>query len=198
MDTDLHLGSFLKPGETVLWQGRPVPFRAVDADIRKAYILRCVVCAAVCAVLCVFLILRTLRENGTVQPLMPIIVFLCGVMVCIVPLSHYNKLSKSAVYLVTSRRAACYVDSAWSHSLQFAEIPAVDIAEQENGLCSLRIGTYAMSLPASAFRKYALDSITRLAGSKTKNGLLFYNLSRADADTARKLIETFRSASPSL
>lgn len=182
---------FLLEGETLLWEGRPVPFRTLDGIGRWQFVRKCLLHLSGLAVITAGFLAASSWWGRPASLAVPGFLLLFDAMIILASLDHYTRFGTKARYVVTSRRVLCYVDDAWQASLRYDQIDQMDILPQENGNCSLRLGRRAVRTPANRLRRFALDAITIRVDGRSP-GLVFYNMPPEDAQTAARVIQAFR------
>lgn len=99
----------LHEGESIIWQGEPVPFKPSDGDGKKSLTLRIVICAIVYAALMVAYAMLAKDAAGFNITVALVILVICAFVAC-VPILDARKVMDKSSYYITNDRVAVSID----------------------------------------------------------------------------------------
>lgn len=165
----------LKDDETVLWTGRPEPFKLVNETNKKSLTLRWIICGALFVLLTVLYTVFTVGSPAGFKPAVVIVLVIIFGYLMLAPVLDHNKAQKKCQYIVTDKRVLSAIGDNAVYAvgragLKLKAVPA------EAGCVHLLFGAAADKLSASKYMVKALVPIKAEGGGDEIVGLVFYNV----------------------
>lgn len=136
------LKPILEEDEKLLWSGRPESFETLDKTHKSNFIKRCVITAAVTAVLLALYFIAIGRTGAEVKAGLVVIVLLMAAYSVVSPLLHASQLRKKVQYAVTDKRLVIIKDEP--KAMPYSQIGIAAIKTDADGHSSLLCGPSAV------------------------------------------------------
>ena len=164
----------LKDDETVLWAGRPEPFKLVNAANKKSLTGRWILFGALLVVLAVVYTVLTVGSPAGFKPAVIIVLVLIFGYLMLMPVLDHNKVQKKCQYIVTDKRVLTAVGDNTVFAVSRAGLK-FKTAPAEDGCIHLLFGAAEKLAPS----KYMIKTFAPLkaeGGGEETIGLVFYNV----------------------
>lgn len=142
----------LEPGEQILWQGKPEPFKTLDKTHKKSFAVKASIGGLIAIIISAVYVLAVINTAPIKIFVFPVVFILCGIPAFNL-LGDASKLRKT-VYLATDRRLISVRDSA--HDMKYTCIHEAAFRTDRDGHVSLLCGDEAMKLKPEKWREAAV------------------------------------------
>ncbi len=143
----------LRPGEKILWRGKPEPFEILDLTHKKPLITKAILIIAIVALICVIYVAYAISAGIGVKYILVVAAMLCAIMGALNGFNEGRKMKK-VNYVVTDQRIISILDLP--KSLEYAKIKEVEFKTDEDGLTSVLFGETAIKAKPCQRRSLAL------------------------------------------